>query len=32
MHLHRGDHGGQRTGSCGKTYRIIIAGRGKGAA
>jgi hypothetical protein len=33
-HVHRssGDHGGRRTGSCGATYRVVIAGRGKGAA
>ena len=30
MHLHRGDHGGLRTGSCGKTYRIVLAGSQRG--
>ena len=34
VHVHRvaGSHGGRRTGSCGVSYRIVIAGQRKGAA
>jgi hypothetical protein len=29
LHLHRaqGEHGGDRTGSCGRGYRVVIAGQ-----
>lgn len=32
MHFHRstGPHGGQRRGSCGAGYTVVIAGRGQG--
>jgi hypothetical protein len=32
MHFHkaRGPHGGQRKGSCGAVYVVVIAGRGRG--
>jgi hypothetical protein len=32
MHFHRstGAHGGQRTGSCGASYVVVIAGHGRG--
>jgi hypothetical protein len=34
LHIHRstGAHGGRRTGSCGKEYVVVLAGRRKGAA
>jgi hypothetical protein len=34
LHIHRstGPHGGRRTGSCGTSYRIVIAGRRRGSA
>lgn len=32
LHLHRaaGDHGGRRTSSCGREYRVVLAGSKRG--